>query len=46
MFPADLLDPRVIDIAADTGSAQARDLASELVAWWYGCSTVMSPAAG
>lgn len=31
--PADLLDPRVIDMAAATGSSQARDLAAELKAW-------------
>ncbi|MEW2515982.1 patatin-like phospholipase family protein [Streptomyces sp. NPDC046870] len=32
--PADLLDPRVIDIAAATGSRQAGDLAAQLVTWW------------
>lgn len=36
MSPADLLDPRVTDTAAATGSVQAHDLAGELAEWWYG----------
>jgi NTE family protein len=32
--PADLLDPRFIDVAAAAGSRQARDVAADLLTWW------------
>jgi NTE family protein len=32
--PSDLLDPRFIDIAADAGPSQARDVAADLLTWW------------
>jgi NTE family protein len=32
--PGDLLDPRFIDIAADAGASQARDIAADLLTWW------------
>jgi NTE family protein len=32
--PTDMLDPGFIDIAADTGASQARDIAADLLTWW------------
>jgi NTE family protein len=32
--PGDLLDPRFIDVAAQAGADQARDIAADLLTWW------------